>query len=355
MQGIIYIKGEIGQDVHLVDIVSQVEKQKEATSFTVYINSVGGIVDVGFDMYYYLKSLNVPINTVGQEIVASIATVIFMAGVNRELELGTEFMIHMPSGGVQGTSKEIDEYNTMLKKYDKKVIDFYKETTGLTEEALRPLLDYETWLSPNLAQDLRFTTKKADNVPVLAKATFNLNTDRMSEFSKEDKNWLEKQFEKILNIGKKEPVKNIVLQDTDGVEIDFPDVMEGEEPEIGVSTATVDGAPANGDYLMPDGRTFTFAEGVLTAIVEAEEPDANAERIAELEKQLAEAQATATANATKVEEQETIIAEMKANTKELKAKITSKFEDVEPKEIKEDAPVNSALSALKNLKQKRNK
>ena len=280
MQGIIYIKGEIGQDVHLVDIVSQVEKQKEATSFTVYINSVGGIVDVGFDMYYYLKSLNVPINTVGQEIVASIATVIFMAGVNRELELGTEFMIHMPSGGVQGTSKEIDEYNTMLKKYDKKVIDFYKETTGLTEEALRPLLDYETWLSPNLAQDLRFTTKKADNVPVLAKATFNLNTDRMSEFSKEDKNWLEKQFEKILNIGKKEPVKNIVLQDADGVEIDFPDVMEGEEPEIGVSTATVDGAPAVGDYLMPDGRTFTFAEGVLTAIVEAEEPDANAERIA---------------------------------------------------------------------------
>lgn len=354
MNGTINIQGEIGQEVHLVDIISQVEQQKEATSFTVYINSVGGIVDVGFDIYYYLKSLNAPIKTIGKDLVASIATVIFMAGDERELELGTEFMIHMPSGGVDGTSKDIDEYNTMLKKYDKKVIDFYKDTTGLNEEALRPLLEYETWLSPNLAQDLGFTTKKIENVPVLAKAIYNL--DKMSNLTKEDKSWIERQFEKIL--GKKEEVKNIVLQDADGVEIDFPEVMDGEQPEVGVSTATVGGEAAQGEYLMPDGSTFVFADGVLTEIREVEEePDANAERIAELEKQLAEAQAEAQANAEKVEEQESIIATMKADTKELKAKITSKFEAPEEKENKEEKqePVNSALNALNKIRENRKK
>ena len=355
MEGNIYIKGEIGEEVHLVDIISQVEQQKEATSFNVFINSVGGIVDVGFDMYYYLKSLNVPIKTIGQEMVASIATVIFMAGNERELDLGTEFMIHMPSGGIQGTSKEIDEYNTMLKKYDKKIIDFYKEATNLSEEAIRPLLDYETWLSPNLAQDLRFTTKKADNVPVLAKATFNIKTEKMNNLSNEDKSWIEKQFGKILNIGKKADVKNIVLQDANGVEIDFVDVEEGAMPEIGVSTATVDGAPADGSFIMPDGQTFVFADGVLTEVIEAveEEADASAERIAELEQQIAEMQANVDAKATEVEEKDAIIAQMKADTKALKSKITSKFEEVEPKVVKKDEAIESPYKTMVNKIKKR--
>lgn len=355
MEGIIYIKGEIGEDVHLVDIISQVEKQKEATSFNVYINSVGGIVDVGFDMYYYLKSLNVPVKTIGQEMVASIATVIFMVGSERELELGTEFMIHMPSGGIQGTSKEIDEYNTMLKKYDKKIIDFYKDVTSLTEEAIRPLLDYETWLSPNLAQDLRFTTKKADNVPVLAKATFNIKTEKMNNLSNEDKSWIEKQFGKILNYGKKAEVKNIVLQDANGVEIDFVDVEEGEMPEIGVSKALVDGADAEGSFVMPDGQTFVFAGGVLTEVIEAveEEADASAERIAQLEQQIAEMQASVDAKAVEVSEKDEIIAKMKADTKELKSKITSKFEEVEPKIVKKEDTNESPYKAMVNKIKKR--
>lgn len=359
MVGVINIKGEIGQDVHLVDVIAQAEQQKEATSFDVYINSVGGIVDVGFDMYYYLKSLGKPVKTIGQELVASIATVIFMAGDSRELDLGTEFMIHMPSGGVNGTSKEIDDYNTMLKKYDKKVIDFYQETTGLSETAIRPLLDYETWLSPNLAKDLNFTTTKADNIPILAKATFNFNTENMSTLTKEDKSWFESTFNKIFNMGeKKEPVKNVIIQDSDGTEIDFINVEEGESPVVDESKANVGGQPASGEFVMPDGVIYTFTDGILTGIAEPEAPDANAERIAELEQQLAEATALAEANATAVTEKESIIAEMKKATKDLKAKITSKFEEVEPKEKKEvvvDTPVNSAKSALENLRNKRRK
>lgn len=351
MEGIINIDGEIGEEVHLVDIVAQVQKQKGATSFNVYINSVGGIVDVGFDIYYYIKSLNVPTKTIGQEIVASIATVIFMAGNERELDLGAEFMVHMPSGGVNGTSKDIEEYNTMLKKYDKKIIDFYKDSTGLSEEAIRPLLDYETWLSPNLAQDLGFTTKKANNVPVLAKATFNFKNEEMNKLSNEEKSWFETQFDKILNIGKKADVKNIVLQDANGAEIDFTNVEEGEMPIPKESEATVDGAPAEGEYIMPDGVVFVFVGGVLDTIVEAveeEEADANAERVAELEQQIAEMQASVDAKAVEVSDKDAIIAQMKADTKALKSKITSKFEEVEPKTVKKEETVESPYKAMAN-------
>lgn len=340
MEGNIFIKGEIGETLHLVDVISQVENQKEATMFNVYINSVGGSVDVGFDIYNYLISLNVPIKTIGQEMVASIATVIFMAGSTREMETGTEFMIHLPWGSVSGTSQEIEQYNEMLKKYEKKLVDFYVKATGLSDEAIRPLLTYETWLSPKLANDLRFTTSIANDVPILAKANFNFKPD--SKMTDEQKGMFTKLFEKVDAIFSKvnvSNVKNIVLQDANGVEVEFPDVAEGEMPIVGESTALVDGTPAEGEYLMPDGQTYIFAGGVLTEIVEAQVDD-NAEKIAELEKQLAEAKAEIEAKNEALTEASNVVATLK---KEIKSSFTAK---PAPKKEKEGDEVKSSYKEL---------
>lgn len=348
MEGNIFIKGEIGETLHLVDVISQVENQKEATMFNVYINSVGGSVDVGFDIYNYLISLNVPIKVIGQEIVASAATLIFMAGSVRELEQGTDFMIHLPWGYAEGTAQEISDYSEMLKRYEKKIVDFYIKTTGLNEEAIRPLLNYETWLSPKLANDLKFTTSVADNIPVLAKANFNFKLD--NKMTDEQKGMFTKLFEKVDAIFSKVnvTVKNIVLQDANGVEVEFPDVAEGEMPIVGESTALVDGTPAEGEYLMPDGQTYIFVGGVLTEIVEAQVDD-NAEKIAELEKQLADAKAEIEAKNTALTEASNVVATLK---KEIKSSFTAK--PAEKKEEKNEV-VNSAKSALENLKNKRRK
>lgn len=348
MEGNIFIKGEIGETLHLVDVISQVENQKEATMFNVYINSVGGSVDVGFDIYNYLISLNVPIKVIGQEIVASAATLIFMAGSTRELEQGTDFMIHLPWGYAEGTAQEISDYSEMLKRYEKKIVDFYIKTTGLNEEAIRPLLNYETWLSPKLANDLKFTTSVADNIPVLAKANFNFKLD--NKMTDEQKGMFTKLFEKVDAIFSKVnvTVKNIVLQDANGIEVEFPDVAEGEMPIVGESTALVDGTPAEGEYLMPDGQTYIFVGGVLTEIVEAQVDD-NVEKIAELEKQLADAKAEIEAKNTALTEASNVVATLK---KEIKSSFTAVKS--EKKEEKNEV-VNSAKSALENLKNKRRK
>ena len=349
MEGIININGEIGQDIHLVDVISQVESQKEATMFNVYINSIGGSVDVGFDIYNYIKSLNVPIKTIGKDTVASIATVIFMAGSERVLESGTEFMIHLPWGSVSGTSQEIEVYNEMLKKYEKKLVDFYTKSLGLSNEAIIPLLTYETWLSPKLANDLRFTTSITSDLPVLAKANFNLKPD--NKMTEEQKGFFTKILEKadaILNKVNGSSVKAILLQDANGVEIEFPEVMEGELPEAGVSIATVDGTPAEGEYIMPDGQTYIFVGGVLTEIKEVEADD-NSEEIEDLKRQLAEAQSQIEAKDVQIVE---IANEVKAMKKEIKSSF--KAEPIVAKK-EDDKQISDAKNALENLKQKRRK
>jgi len=342
MEGNIFIKGEIGETLHLVDVISQVENQKEATMFNVYINSVGGSVDVGFDIYNYLISLNVPIKVIGQEIVASAATLIFMAGSVRELEQGTDFMIHLPWGYAEGTAQEISDYSEMLKRYEKKIVDFYIKTTGLNEEAIRPLLNYETWLSPKLANDLKFTTSVADNIPVLAKANFNFKLD--NKMTDEQKGMFTKLFEKVDAIFSKVnvTVKNIVLQDANGIEVEFPDVAEGEMPIVGESTALVDGTPAEGEYLMPDGQTYIFVGGVLTEIVEAQVDD-NAEKIAELEKQLADAKAEIEAKNTALTEASNVVATLK---KEIKSSFTA------VKSEKKEESTTEVKSSYKELVEK---
>jgi ATP-dependent Clp protease protease subunit len=152
MTGNIYISGQIGTfdgttGVALIDVVSQVKKQPEATAFNVHINSEGGLVDVGFDIYQYLKSLKKPITTIGSGIVASIATVIFMAGDKRQVRENTPFMIHLPWGGSMGTADELEQFADQLRAIEKKMVGFYTKALNVQEQAIMPLLKNETWLT----------------------------------------------------------------------------------------------------------------------------------------------------------------------------------------------------------------
>ena len=337
MEGNIYINGAIGEmpmeiGVRLIDIIQQVKKQPQATSFNVHINSEGGVVDEGFDIYNYLRSLQVPIKTIGNGLVASIATVIFMAGDTRVLKDGTRFMIHLPWGGADGTADELENYSKVLRDAENRLLKFYKDNTGLTDEALYPLLKNETWLNNEESLNLGFVTETT--APVLAKAYLNLKTD--NKMTKEDRSWIEKGFEAIMAKLSGKKILNIVLQDANGVSIEFPDVMEGEQIPLETS-AMIDGAPAEGEYIMPDGNTYVFSAGVLTEIREAEAEGEDIEALKaeneSLKTQLAEIQASLT---KEVEEKEARIVSMTKEIKDFKSQIFSKLEVDEKKNPKED-------------------
>lgn len=268
MVGKIYIQGQIGtfdeeKGVELIDVISQVRKQPEATSFEVYINSEGGVVDTGFDILNFLRSLGVPITTIGKGMVASIATVIFMAGQKRIVTPGTQFMIHLPMGGISfATAEEMEEHSKHMRAVENHVISFYTKELGLNKEAISPLLKNETWLNEKQLLDLGFITPVTEmKIAAIAKST-NKKQNKMSKKNRLQ-NILKAIFEKDVNK---------VIYTAEEKELVFPDLEEEAVIEIG-ARATLDGQPVGGTEDAPvrivgqDGNTYVFVDSMVKEIV----------------------------------------------------------------------------------------
>lgn len=318
MVGNIYITGEIGVNIELKDVIKQVQDQKEALEYNIYINSIGGYVDTGFDIYNYLVNLNKPITTIGTGFVASIATVIFLAGAKRKLTAGTQFMIHNPSGGIEGTAEQIENYNKGLKDAENNLIKFYSEKTGLEKDALITLLRNETFLSNEEAISFGFATETNETI----KASFKINNNNKKNdmvLNQDDKNWFESLFS---NFAKKfNKPKNVMLLDATGKEINFPSVEDGLNPQVG-DAGEIDGQPVpDGTYEMPslNNASVTFVGGVITEIVEVDNEIENLKKENEVLKQQ-NLELT-----SKVTETENKISEIENEFKNLKTQITGKF------------------------------
>jgi len=322
MVGNIYINGAIGhwedsQSVSLMDIVKQVKAQPEATEYNVYINSEGGYVDIGFDIYNYLKNLGKPVNTIGNGMVASIATIIFMAGATRTIRPNTQFMIHLPWTEAVGNADELEDYAKELRNAEKQLIGFYTKELNLTEEVIQPLMRDESWLTLDQLQTLGFITTAP--VPVAAKAKININKpNNIMDIKDEAK--IEGMFARILaKLGIKP--KNKLVQDATGVELDFTELADSDTIVVG-AMAMVAGVPAEGEYTLPDGTIYTFVAGELTEIVlpaDAISPEEAAALKAENETLKTEVEALKATNLAN----EQNLAEIKTEVVNLKRAITT--------------------------------
>jgi ATP-dependent Clp protease, protease subunit len=359
MEGQIYINGLIGQcgdvvGVEVIDIYTQVKKQPLATSFKVFIKSEGGVVDTGFEIYDYLKSLNVPITTIADTIVASISTVIFMAGGTRIIKPNTDFMVHMPSGKISGNADEISAYGNEVKLVEKRLINFYKEVLNISEEAIVPILRNETFLTNEQAIALGFTNTEVTVEPIMARAIFNINKKENEMITKDD---LKEFFEPVLTLlqdKKKGEITSLMVTDANAVVIEFPQLDDLATPTEG-DEATVNGVPAEGDYIMPDGATLSFSAGKLTGVAQPEPVntiDAKDAEIADLKAKLELATATLETttsqlqiNETLVEEKEAEVTAMKTAVVALKSKITSKLDLDE----KKTAPIVAVADVVEEV------
>lgn len=322
MIGVVNINGFIGEpdlffdglidgNTTLLDVVKQVESNKEAISFNVFIDSQGGIVEDGYRIFNYLSSLGKPISTFINGQCFSIATVIFLSGTRRVINIGSQFMIHAPWSESVGDANKMEEDAEQLRKIENDLINFYHKHTGISKAALKSLIETDTFLTPDEAVSLGFateieTTKKETPLNTQLKAvaySTKLNIKQMSE-QKEVKGLVEKVLAGINKLleGKSKPV-NIVLQDANGVEIDFPDVEQGQIPAVG-DRGLIEGAPiANAEdsdrsipYIIPSlGATVWFTDGAVVEIApdDSEEVTALKTKISELEGKLTEAQNTA--------------------------------------------------------------
>ena len=347
----IYIYGDIGWwqskdaadwgEVTLTSVRDQYESQKEAETITLHIHSPGGYVTEGFAIHDYIRSLGKPVTAIIEGMCYSIATVIALAGDKRIMTSNSNFMIHNPWGFAVGDSEELKKYADELKKAEQKVADFYAAKTGITSEQALELMKAETFMTPEDALAKGFITEIA--TVMKAVALYKPNSKKMSKetLTKDEAvGLLDGLAEKIKNI-LKPSIKNKLVQDANGDEIDFPDLAPEDTPSVG-DKATIGGSPAEGESLMPNGETYVFTAGVLTEIKPAvqnnEDVTALQEENAQLKAQLkAEKKKTKTLNQT-IEDTQGMVKALKKDIKQVKASIGSNFkhEKGEKKNLKKE-------------------
>lgn len=280
-------------EVNLKSIQNQITSQPEADTLVVHINSGGGDVSEGFAIHDVLKATGKKIITQIEGMCASIATVIALAGEERYMTTNSEFMIHCPMMWGGGTADDLQNQADELLKIEDKVLNFYVQKTGSDKEAIQAMMKAETWLTSDQAKELGFITDVM--VTMKAVATLNQKQDTMTQMTSEefDKKWDEKSegfFSKIMTLIKGK-AKMITLTVADGTILDFGDAVEDESQIVVGSTATVDGSPAEGEYVLTDGRTLVFTAGAITDIVEAKEEetvDTLKAQLAEKDKEIAD-------------------------------------------------------------------
>lgn len=310
MEGHIFIYGQIipWQDeeapkygaVNLKDINKQLTDNKDADTLIVHINSMGGDVFEGWAIHDIIKATGKTIITQAEGLVASIATVPFLAGSERRITENSQLMIHNPWGFAGGDASDVQKYAEQLKKEEDKLAQFYASITGATVDDILAMMKEETYLSADDAIGKGFATQKVEQIKAVAQIKFyNMTEKEINDKIEEKSNSI---FSKIKALFKKQGlIQALVLKTADDKNLDFgEDIQEASQIEVG-STATVDGAPAEGEYTMPDGTVYVFSAGKVTEIkapAEEEDPEDNAEAAAlktendNLKAQLTEAQDT---------------------------------------------------------------
>ena len=344
----IYISGVIGQDTGLLDVIRQYKSYQKPDSVEVVINSPGGYVDEGKAIYNYLSKLQVPVTTVAERCY-SIASVIMMAGTTRIAfnDGSPKVMIHMPWVELSGNADYIERTLTEMRALENEFIAFYQPFMDMDEDSIRELLRQETFLDAEEALDLGFLTEV--RTPMKAVAMLN-NNDNNNDKNQTFMNKLSEKLDRILNILGPTIKAEKVVQDAAGNEIVFTDLEEGDQISV-EDKATVDGEPAQGEKVLPDGRTLVFEAGLVTQIQEAEseepseeqeQPEAKAEATEETAE---ETQAESTEEVEAEESTEEPVAETNQELEDLKAKVEALQAEInEYKELEKLADVVEQLT-----------
>lgn len=135
------------------DVLEEIKKA-DGKDLTVVINSGGGSVYDGAEIYTELKDYDghVEVKIVG--LAASAASFIALAGDVVKMSPVAEIMIHNASMLNYGDYHSMDKASEMLQNTNKIIANAYRLKTGKSFEELLELMDKETWLTPQQALEL---------------------------------------------------------------------------------------------------------------------------------------------------------------------------------------------------------
>lgn len=116
----------------------------------VYINSPGGDVSAGSEIYTMLRShrSGVKIYITGEA--CSAASIIAMAGYS-EMSPTALMMVHCVSTSVSGNHTEMEHTAELLRTADEALCTAYMEKSGMGKEDALAMMEHETWMTAQQA------------------------------------------------------------------------------------------------------------------------------------------------------------------------------------------------------------
>ena len=138
-------------------------KTIDASQIDVHINSPGGNVFDGIAIMNALRSNKARVHVIVDGLAASIASVIAMAGDTITMALGSQMMVHNPSGFAMGDAKTMRELADTLDKSRASIASIYADRAGGTVDAWGTAMDAETWYTAQEAVDAGLADKIDDS------------------------------------------------------------------------------------------------------------------------------------------------------------------------------------------------
>ncbi|MEB8801644.1 Clp protease ClpP [Bacillus cereus] len=136
--------------------ISKVLDDANGDDLVVSINSPGGYVHEGSEIYTALKNYpgHVEVQIVG--LAASAASVIAMAADKVRISPTAQIMIHNASMWNGGNHRDMSKAAEMLKTTDRAIVNAYIIKSGKSEEELLNMMAEETWMGPQQALENNF-------------------------------------------------------------------------------------------------------------------------------------------------------------------------------------------------------
>lgn len=165
------------------DFKNTIDRLGETEALHVHINSDGGDILEGNEIYNALMAHKGPVRVSIGAIAASMASVVAMAGDEISMADNGFFMIHNPWTVAIGDSEEMRKNADVMDKMKANIIKAYRSQTDLSEKEISDLMDEETWMTAQEAKEMGFV----DSIDLVSEPVEAANHMDLSRFRNSSK------------------------------------------------------------------------------------------------------------------------------------------------------------------------
>lgn len=119
----------------------------EKKSIELFINTPGGVVDIGLVLCEVIKKSKTDVNCTVLGMAASMGSLITMACKKRRAYKFSNILIHDGSTMLHGTSNKVKDHFKFQEKKDEQIKTFILENSKISSEKYDEMIDREWWLT----------------------------------------------------------------------------------------------------------------------------------------------------------------------------------------------------------------